>query len=47
MEWYIYYKKIKKVYFPLPITGSFIDKIMSYSTRQFFYRSALKDEGCG
>ena len=36
-----------KVYFPLPITGSFIDKIMSYSTRQFCYRSVLKDENCG
>ena len=30
--WYIYSKKIMKVYFPLPITGSFIDKIISYST---------------
>ena len=47
MECYIYYKKIMKVYFPLPNTSSFIDKVMSYSTRQFFYRSALKDEGCG
>ena len=33
IEWYIYSKKkIMKVYFPLPITGSFIDKIISYST---------------
>ena len=47
MECYIYYKKIMKVYFPLPNTDSFIDKIMSYSTWQFFYRSALKDEDCG
>ena len=31
MEWNIYSKKIMKVYFPLPITGSFIDKIFSYS----------------
>ena len=32
IEWYIYSEKIMKVYFPLPITGSFIDKIISYST---------------
>ena len=32
IEWYIYSKKIMKVYCPLPITGSFIDKIISYST---------------
>ena len=31
MEWNIYSKKIMKVYFPLPITGSFIDEIFSYS----------------
>ena len=32
IECYIYSKKIMKVYFPLPITGSFIFKIISYST---------------
>ena len=31
VEWYIYSKIVMKVYFPLPITGSFIDKIISYS----------------
>ena len=30
-----------KVYFPLPITGSFIDEIFSYSMWQFIYGSAL------
>ena len=28
-------------YFPLPITGSFIDTIISYSMSQFIYGSAL------
>jgi len=37
MEWYVYSKRIMKVYFPLPITGSFIDKIIGYSTWQFMY----------
>ena len=41
MEWYIYSKKIVKVWFPLPITGNFIDKIISYSMWQFIYGSAL------
>ena len=31
IEWYTYSRKIMKVYFPLPITGSFIDKIVCYS----------------
>ena len=31
-----------KVYFPLPITGSFIDKIISYSMWQFIYRMCMK-----
>ena len=31
IEWYTYSKKIMNVYFPLPITGSFIDKIVRYS----------------
>ena len=30
-----------KVYFPLPITGSFINKIISYSTWQLIYGSAF------
>ena len=33
-------KKMMKVYFPMPITGSFIGKIISYSLWQFIYRSA-------
>ena len=41
MEWYIYSKKIMKVWFPLPITGNFIDKIFSYSMWQFIYGRAL------
>ena len=41
VEWYIYSKNVMKVYFPLPITGSFIDKIISYSMWQFIYGSAL------
>ena len=41
--YYIYSKKIMKVYYSLPIiiTGSFIDKIISYSFLQFIYGSAL------
>ena len=31
MEWYIYSKNVMKVYFPLPVTGSFIDIIISHS----------------
>ena len=34
-------RKIMKVCFPLPITGSFIEKIISYCLGQFIYRSAL------
>ena len=30
-----------KVYFPLPITGSFIDKIVCYFMWEFIYGSAL------
>ena len=30
MEWYTYSKKIMKVYFPMPITGSFIGKKSSF-----------------
>ena len=30
IELYTYSKKIMKVYFPQPITGSFTDKIVSY-----------------
>ena len=41
MEWYTYSKKIMQVYFLLPITGSFIDKIVSYSMWQFIFGSAL------
>ena len=41
MEWYIYSNKIMTVYFALPITGSFIDKVISYSMLQFIYGSAL------
>ena len=41
IEWYTYSKKIMKVYFPLPITGSFIDKIVCYSMWEFIYGSAL------
>ena len=43
MEWYVYNnsKKIMKVCFPLPITGSFIEKIISYCLGQFIYGSAL------
>ena len=41
IEWYTYSKKIMKVYFPLPITGSFIDKIVCYSMWDFIYGSAL------
>ena len=32
IEWYTYSKNIMQVYFPLPITDSFIDKIVGYST---------------
>ena len=38
---YLFQKKIMKVFFLLPITGSFIDKIISYSIWQFMYGSAL------
>ena len=31
-----------KVYFPLPITGCFIDKIISYSMGQFIYKFVVK-----
>ena len=41
IEWYTYSKKIMKVYFPLPINGRFIDKIVCYSMWQFIYGSAL------
>ena len=37
MAWYIYSKKVMKVYFPLPVTGSFIDIIISHSMWQFIY----------
>ena len=40
-EWYIYSKKIRQIYFPLTITGSFYDKIISYSMWQFIYGSAI------
>ena len=41
MGWYIYSNKNNESYFPLPITGSFIDTIISYSMWQFIYGSTL------
>ena len=38
MEWYVY---LLKVYFPLTITGSFYDKIISHCMCQFIYGSAI------
>ena len=41
MGWYISSKKDNESYFLVPITGGFIDSIISYSMRQFIYKSAL------
>ena len=41
-----YSKKILKVYFPLTITGSFYDKIISYSMWRFIYGSAVNEKMC-